>query len=155
MDREREIQEAVYAVYSILKDVVGTKGGRSMLSPDIVDKLCYSKEEVRKVLGSKQTNTKETSPKISPRIGDIIDSAGVRKLYYEEIIKLFDPKLAESTKNTIKRGLKVDDLVYLYSLISSVGAKRIKNKQELLYMFKEYYDNEVRTADMNRKLKGK
>lgn len=162
MERDREIKKAIYDLYSTLKDVASTKSGRCFLAPELIEKLGYTKEEVKKVLEAQETSSTQPSKpksqdtgKVSQRISEIKDRDGVRQIYEKEMSKLFDSKVEKSTKTKIEKGLTVSDLTYLYSLLAAVGVRGRKTKKDLFQMFKDYYDDEARTADMNRKLMGK
>lgn len=46
--------------------------------------------------------------------------------------------------------MTIEELKRLYSLISPVTIPKSKKKQDVLYLFKNYFDEEIRTEDMNR-----
>ncbi|MGL4738510.1 MAG: hypothetical protein ACRCW2_13750 [Cellulosilyticaceae bacterium] len=170
MEKDQEIKEALYEIYCILKDVASTASGKRLLSSQIAEQLIYGKNEVKQALTAemstkgKQTTTKEavkkqstkqTTSKVSERLRQITDSTGVRQIYEKELAQWFDPKLSQKGKDQLLRSFTAADLGYLYSLISSVGVKSTTKKVDLMKMFKSYYDDERRTADLNRKLMGK
>lgn len=74
----------------------------------------------------------------------------LKAFYISQLLPIFDPRVDEQAKNKLRSAMTIEELKRLYTLISPVTIPKSKKKQDVLYLFKNYFDEEIRTEDMNR-----
>lgn len=161
MEDIQRVKENLYELYKVLKEVSKTKSGQSLLAPYILEQLIYPTETIKKALFEKErvdkvydtaNKEKQQSSKRNKKsiIQDIQNKEQLKAFYKLHILPIFDPSVDEGLKNKLKSGLTVEELKRLYTLISTVPIPKSKKKQDVLYLFKNYFDEEIRTEDMNK-----
>lgn len=178
MENSHVVRQSLYELYEVMQEIASTKGGRQLFSSQICHRLRFDREEVKACLelvtyeqstqqveetGAVEVKTeskpeaqvKKKEEKLTSCVAAIQDSNQVKKYYEEEMYKLFDPKVEKAVKDKLKKKLTINDLRYLYSILSPVEIRGKKAKQYWLQLFKDYFDAEARTEGMNKKLRGR
>ncbi|MGG2196820.1 hypothetical protein [Paenibacillus validus] len=110
---------------------------------EVIDK--YSKKK------SKVTGTSKKDPdtnKLSEEIEKIKDQNALRSYYNNSLRHYFDTNSTEEMKNAILKSVSLNDLRYLYSLISPITLPQSRKKTEILQLLRMYFENESRTRSL-------
>lgn len=156
MEDMQKVKEDLYELYKVLNEISKTKSGRSLLSSHMLEQLIYPTEIIKKVLFEKERELIKKEEKRSPKkdkksiMQDIQNKEQLKAFYITKLLPIFDPRVDEQTKNKLRSAMTIEELKRLYTLISSVPIPKSKKKQDVLYLFKNYFDEEIRTEDMNR-----
>ncbi|MEG0086893.1 MAG: hypothetical protein RR817_10510, partial [Niameybacter sp.] len=175
MEQNKKIKEDLYELYGCLKEMASVSGSEHFFAPYILEKLTYPLQEVQSALEERDVtqpqvqpqpmalsgmptasgNEKKDGMKLSEKVRQIVDAAGVESFYKAELMPLFDKTLEDAVREQRLRKVTANDLKYLYSLMATVPLKGKKTKQEILQLIKKHFDNAARTEDMNAKFLGK
>lgn len=156
MEDVQKVKENLYELYKVLKEISKTKSGRSLLAPHILEQLIYPTETIKKVLFVKEGEPIKKEEQLSSKkdkksiTQEIQNKEQLKAFYISQLLPIFDPRVDEQAKNKLRSAMTIEELKRLYTLISPVTIPKSKKKQDVLYLFKNYFDEEIRTEDMNR-----
>ncbi|QPR66636.1 hypothetical protein I6G82_15270 [Lysinibacillus macroides] len=152
MDK-KEMGKALHEIYAALYPLVQTSEGKKMFNTKIVKNFKYTPDEVAEMfLVSENTeNKKEKKESIREEILNITQLDELRKYYYESLSGLFSTEENDSSATKINT-ITIAELKHLYAIISTVPIQSRKTKKDIVYMIKNYFDNEARTKDMMKNL---
>ena len=150
------IKKDLYEIYKYLYDVFSVNNVNDVFNCKLTNKFRYLPSEVAKVLeisDTKKKTVKRSKEEVVNKVLDISNVNSLREFYYQNLSKLFNADIDEETKNKILNSISINELKYLYSIISSIPITSGKNKKDIIYMFKYYFDDEARTDAMTKNLK--
>lgn len=152
------IKKDLYEIYENLYSAFHANKENNVFDSEFVKKFKYLPSEVAKALKILDSNNlkKENSDKSKNIRNEILNISSIdllREFYYKELSQIFDANIDEDDASKILNSISVHELKYLYSLISSIPIKSRKNKKDIIYMFKYYFDDEARADAMAQTLK--
>ena len=158
---EELIKKDLYEIYEYLYELLNVQDANKIFSSKLIKKFRYLPCEIADVLGVIDRQMKEDKSrdqvKIKPNnirnnIANICDLNSLREFYYENLSGLFIANVNEDIARSILNSITIKELKYLYSLISPIPIKSGKSKKDIIYLFKNYFDDEARTNNMVQKL---
>lgn len=158
MERKNDIliKKDLYEIYKYLYYVCNDSHTKEVFSSKLTNKFKYLPSEIATILeipDTREKTIKKSKEDLGNGLPDISGINSLREFYYQNLSQLFNADIDEQTNNKILNSISINDLKYLYSLISSIPIKSGKNKKDIIYMFKYYFDDEARTDAMTKNLK--
>jgi hypothetical protein len=155
---KKNIKKDLYEIYTYLKLVSENDSMKDIYTKHFLDKFKYSLEEVSEALELSSTGASVTKSKkkgdgdLNKETSNISNISSLREFYYANFEQLFSVEGNEEYEKKVLSSITVEELKRLYYIISTIPIKKNKKKKDIIYMFKNYFDDESRTNDMNNKL---
>ncbi|MHC1685828.1 MAG: hypothetical protein AB6733_23350 [Clostridiaceae bacterium] len=150
-----KIKKDLYDIYSYFKHISDSDFTQNIFTKSFLDKTKHSLDDILEALGLNDTKTNMSAvnkDKIKKEISKITDISLLRDFYYINLAQLFYGDADEFYVNKVINSIPRSELMRLYGIISTIPIKRNKSRKDILQMLKNYFDDESRTNDINKKL---
>lgn len=148
----KKIKNDLLDLYEILYHMGESNKTLSFFSPEILKKIKYKPEEVKKVLNITHPVSEKSKQSISNEILSIETQNQALDYFVKNLSDVFKPNISESEKNDILKKVTLEELKYLYQIVFGIPMENKCKKMDIVYKMKDYYENEKRTADLIKNL---
>lgn len=152
MRNDEKIKRDIYELYQVLYTIGQNNQSSGFLSTEILSKLKYEPDEVKKVLDFDEHIIKKNNQAISLEIASINTREEAVKYFRDNLAQIFQPEISENAKNNILKKITAEELKHLYHIIFGITLKGKCKKTDIIYKIKEFCEDEKRTADLTKNL---
>lgn len=147
-----KIKNDLLDLYEILYHMGESNKTLSFFSPEILKKIKYKPEEVKKVLNITNTAIEKSKQSISSEISSIKTQNQALDYFSKNLSDVFRPNISETEKNDILKKVTLEELKYLYQIVFGIPMENKCKKMDIIYKMKDYHENEKRTVDLIKNL---
>ncbi len=122
------------------------------LNAEILSKIKYKPEEVKKVLNFEDNITLKKKQSISSDILAVQTRDQALEYFKGNLECIFGSDIVEAEKNIILKKISVEELRHLYQMIFGISLPKKCKKMDVLYKIKDFCENEKRTDDLIKNL---
>lgn len=152
MNNSERIKRDIYDLYEVFYSIGQNDYSRAFLSTEVLKKLKYKPNEVKKVLNLDEHAIKKNNQDISSEVSSISTREQAIKYFSNNLAQIFRPEISEIEKNAILKKLTADELKHLYYIIFGINFEGKCKKIDIIYKIKEFCEDEKRTADLIKNL---
>lgn len=147
-----KIKNDLLDLYEILYHMGKNNKVSSFFSTEVLKKMKYKPEEVKKVLNITECVIEKSRQSISNEISSIETRNQALDYFAKNLSDVFKPNISQTEKNDILKKVTLEELKYLYQIIFGIPMENKCKKMDIVYKIKDYYENEKRTADLIKNL---
>lgn len=151
-DSNKKIKTDLLDLYEILYYMGKNDKASSFFSTEVIKKIKYKPEEIKKVLNITDPVIKKNRQSLSNEISSIKTRNQALEYLAKNIFVIFRPDISETEKNDIIKKVTLEELKYLYQIVFGISMENKCKKMDIVYKIKDYYENEKRTADLIKNL---
>ncbi len=152
MNNSERIKRDIYELYETFYTIGQNEQASSFFSANILNKLKYKPEEVKKVLDFDEHTIKKSNQGVSLEISSISTREEAIKYFKDNLVQFFLPEISEIEKNAILKKISSEELKHLYYVIFGITLKGKCKKPDIIYKIREFCEDEKRTADLTKNL---
>lgn len=149
---DKKIKNDLLDLYEILYHMEENNKASSFFSPEILKRIKYKPEEVKKVLNITDTVIEKSKQSVSNEISAIKTQSQALEYFAKNISDVFKPNISETEKNAILKKVTLEELKYLYQIVFGIPIENKCKKMDIIYKMKDYHENEKRTVDLIKNL---
>ena len=139
-------------MYEVFYNIRENEKTSCFLGTEILKKLKYKPDEVKKVLNIERNENKKANQGFSSEISLISTREQAVNYFNDNLEHIFQPDISEAEKNTILKKVTSEELKRLYYIIFGITWKGKCKKENILYKIKEFCEDEKRTVDLTKNL---
>lgn len=152
MNNSERIKRDIYDLYEVFYAIGQNDSSTAFLSTEVLKKLKYKPNEVKKVLNLDEHTIKKNNHGISSEISFISTREQAIKYFSDNLAQIFRQEVSEIEKNAILKKLTTEELKHLYYIIFGINMEGKCKKIDIVYKIKEFCEDEKRTADLIKNL---
>ncbi len=152
MNNSERIKRDIYELYEVFYNIGQNDQSSFFFNTEILKKLKYKPNEVKKVLNLDEHSVKKSKQDISLEILSISTREEAVKYFRDNLVQIFQPEISEIAKNTILKKITAEELKHLYYIIFGITLEGKCKKTDIIYKIKEFCEDEKRTADLTKNL---
>lgn len=152
MSNSEKIKRDIFDLYQVFYTIGQNEQISSFFSTEILRKLKYKPDEVKKVLNLEEYAIKKGNHDISSEISHISTRSQAIEYFKRNLEQIFYPDITESEKNIILKKITTEELKHLYYVIYGIKWEGKCKKKDIIYKIKDFCEDEKRTADLTKNL---
>lgn len=152
MSNSEKIKRDIFDLYKVFYTIGQDEQVSSFFSTEILRKLKYKPDEVKKVLNLEECAIKKENQDIFPKISHISTRSQAIEYFKHNLEQIFYPDITESEKNVILKKMTTEELKHLYYVIYGIKWEGKCKKIDIIYKIKDFCEDEKRTADLTKNL---
>lgn len=152
MNNSEKIKQDIFDLYEVFYTIGENEKTSCFLGTEVLKKLKYEPDEVKKALNIERNENKKASQEFSSEISLISTREQAVKYFNDNLEHIFQTDISETEKNAVLKKVTSEELKHLYYIIFGITWKGKCKKVDILYKIKEFCEDEKRTVDLTKNL---